>query len=90
MEKRKLGVHRLRVDPKAKHWAGVVSDGKQGGRLWLLADKAPGGREWTDMTNAEIIALWKNLPAPPNATVHVHPSAKKKAGFPGRRSYFSV
>jgi hypothetical protein len=81
MERRKTGVRRLRVDPKGKQWAGVVSDGKHSGRLWLLADKAPDGREWTDMTNAEIIALWKNLPPPPNATVHQHPAAKKNGSF---------
>jgi hypothetical protein len=82
MERRKIGVRRLRVDPKGKQWAAVISDGKHSGRLWLLADKAPGGREWTDMTNVEIVALWKNLPAPSNATVHQHPAAKKNGAFP--------
>ena len=82
MERRKTGVRRLRRRSEGAALARASSsDGKYSGRLWLLADKAPGGREWTDMTNAEIIALWKNLPAPPNATVHVHPERQKEWRF---------
>ena len=76
MERRNEGVRRLKLDPKAPHLCGVVSDGKHSGRLWLLADKASDGRDWSAMTNAEIITLWKNLPPLPNATVTRHPSAK--------------
>ena len=82
LERRKTGVRRLRVDPKASHLAGIVADGKYSGRLWLLGERAPDGRAWTDMTNAEIIALWKNLPAPPNATVIRHPAAKGNGAYP--------
>ena len=82
LERRKTGVRRLRVDPKASHLAGIVADGKYSGRLWLLGERAPDGRAWTDMTNAEIIALWKNLPAPPNATVIQHPAARGNSAFP--------
>jgi hypothetical protein len=76
MERRKTGVHRLKIDPEAKHLAGLVGDGKHSGRLWLLGEKAPDGRAWSDMTVTEIIALWKNLPPPRNATVHRHPAAQ--------------
>jgi hypothetical protein len=76
MERRKTGVRRLRIDAKAPHLAGIVADGKYSGRLWLLGEKAPDGRAWSAMTQAEIIALWKNLPAPPNATVIRHPAAR--------------
>jgi hypothetical protein len=76
MERRKTGVHRARVDPRASHLAGLVGDGKYSGRLWLLGDMAPDGRAWTVLTNVEIVALWKNLPAPKNATVIRHPAAK--------------
>lgn len=82
MEKRKTGVRRLKVDPKAPHLAGLVGDGKHSGRLWLLGEKAPGGREWFAMTNTEIIALWKNLPTPRNATVILHPAARGNGAYP--------
>ena len=80
MERRNEGVRRLKLDPKAPHLCGVVSDGRHSGRLWLLGEKAPDGRAWIDMTNTEIIALWKNLPAPPNATVIRHPAAARGNG----------
>jgi hypothetical protein len=76
MERRKTGVHRARVDLKASHLAGLVGDGKYSGRLWLLGDTAADGRPWSALTNTEIVALWKNLPPPPNATVIKHPAAK--------------
>jgi hypothetical protein len=78
MERRKTGVRRLRVDPKAPHLAGLVADGTHSGRLWLLGEKAPGGREWSTMTHAEIIALWKNLPRPASATIIPFPSADEE------------
>ena len=78
MERRKTGVRRLRVDPRAPHLAGLVADGKYSGRLWLLDEKAPDGREWTSMTNAEIIALWKNLPKPASAVILPFPSADEE------------
>jgi hypothetical protein len=81
MEKRKTGVRRLRADPNKPHQAGLVSDGiKHSGRLWLLGEKAPDGRAWSAMTNVEIIALWKNLPAPPNAKVIKFPDDKEEPG----------
>ena len=78
MEKRKTGVRRLRIDPKNPHLAGLVADGKYSGRLWLLGEHAPDGRAWTSMTNAEIIALWKNLPKPASATIIPFPTADEE------------
>jgi hypothetical protein len=78
MERRNEGVRRLKLDPKAPHLCGVVSDGKHSGRLWLLGEKAPDGREWSAMTNTEIIALWKNLPRPASATIIPFPSADEE------------
>jgi hypothetical protein len=78
MERRKTGVRRLRVDPKAPHLAGLVADGKYSGRLWLLGEKAPDGREWSAMTQAEIIAVWRNLPKPASATIIPFPSADEE------------
>jgi hypothetical protein len=78
MERRKTGVRRLKTDPNSPHRAGNVGDGKYTGRLWLLADTAPGGRAWSAMTNVEIVALWKNLPPPPSATIIPFPSADEE------------
>jgi hypothetical protein len=78
MERRKTGVRRLKTDQNSPHRAGNVGDGKYTGRLWLLADTAPGGRAWSTMTNVEIIALWKNLPRPPSAVIIPFPSADEE------------
>lgn len=82
MERQKTGVRRLRVDPKEPSACGVTTTRIQGvqhgGRLWLLADTTHDGRLWSTLTTAEIIAEWKNLPPPKNATVIKHP----KSAFP--------
>jgi hypothetical protein len=74
MEKQNNGVRRLRIDPRKPHLCGVVSNGTHSGRLWLLGDTAPDGTLWKSMSNAEIIAVWKNLPRPQRGTVHQFPS----------------
>jgi hypothetical protein len=78
MEKQGKGVRRLRIDPKEPHRCGVVGNGVYTGRLWLLADTTADGRKWSALTISEIVAIWKNLVAPKNATVIRHPSAKAK------------
>ena len=78
MERRGTGVRRCKVDPQKPLECAVVATSTHAGRLWLLADKTPDGRLWSALTTAEIIALWKNLPPPKNATIIKHP----KAGFP--------
>ena len=80
------GVHRLRVDPKRPNQCGVISAQINGvtysGRLWALAETTADGRRWTSLTEAEVIALWKNLAPPRNASVHQHPQSKAAGGFP--------
>ena len=79
------GVSRVKVDPKHPRHCGVVEATISGvrhvGRVWFLSEKTSDGRDWSKLTLTEIVAIWKNLPAPPNATIHQHPSAAGK-GFP--------
>jgi hypothetical protein len=75
MEEQGKGVKRLKINPKEPHLCGVVSDGKHSGRLWLLALTAPGGVEWSTLTIAQIIAMWKNLPMPSSATILTFPDS---------------
>ena len=78
MEKRGKGVRRLKIDPKQPRVCGSVQVPGYSARLWLLSDTTADGRYWKNLTNTEIVAIWKNLPAPKNATVL--PLRSNKAG----------
>lgn len=81
MEREGNGVHRQRIDPSKPNACGVVFALGHSGRLWRLADKTADGRDWNHLTTTEIISIWKNLPAPSNASVT--PLRSKAAGaFP--------
>jgi hypothetical protein len=69
MERRKTGVRRCRIDPKHPAQCGVFGIDPHKGRLWFLADADPDGRQWSALTVQEIVALWKQLPPPKNATI---------------------
>jgi hypothetical protein len=79
------GVHRLRIDPKHPSHCGVISALINGvshsGRLWALSETTADGRKWSLLTDAEIIAIWKNLTPPKSGTILPFPS-KGGAGFP--------
>ncbi len=80
------GVKRVKIDPKHPNRCGivdvVVNGVRQAGRLWLLSERTADGRLWSTLTEAEIVAIWRNLPAPASATVIPHPGLKAKGGFP--------
>ena len=86
MERRGEGVHRVKLDPNSPSAAGVVSaqinGQKHQGRLWALADATVDGRKWSALTEAEIVAIWKNLTPPKSATILHHPAAKAGGDFP--------
>jgi Family of unknown function (DUF5906)/Bifunctional DNA primase/polymerase, N-terminal len=75
------GVRRLRVDQKYPARCGVISAVVNGvtysGRLWALSETTADGRPWSALTEAEIIAIWKNLAPPRKGTIIPFPS---KAG----------
>ena len=78
------GVSRVKVDPKHPRHCGVVEATINGvrhaGRLWTLAEKTSDGRDWSKLTLTEIVAIWKNLPAPASATII--PLKTAKGAFP--------
>ena len=78
------GVRRIKTDPTSPQKAGVVNamlNGvKHSGRLWALSEKAPDGRDWSTLTEAQIVAIWKNLPTPSSATII--PLKTAKSAFP--------
>jgi hypothetical protein len=75
MERRGQGVGRLYVDPKQPNKCGPISDGKQTSKkLWHLSPKGPGGKDWTDFSNTELLALWSGKPLPPRASVSMFPA----------------
>lgn len=81
MEKQGKGVRRRRIDPKNPNDCGVVKSKDGLGRLWLLGEHAPvtgswKGEDWSALTDAEVVSLWKNTPRPPSASVRAHPNAK--------------
>ena len=79
------GVHYIKGDPTRPGKCGVVTaliNGvKHQGRLWALAETTADGRKWSSLTEAEIIAIWKNLGAPKQGTLIPFPS-KTGNGFP--------
>jgi hypothetical protein len=85
MERANKGVRRYKIDPKKPSHCDVFNTTIRGaiysGRLWLLADKAPDGADWSSKTPLEMASIWKNLTQPKNATVTTFPSKAKNA-FP--------
>ena len=80
------GVRRVKTDPTHPRHCGVVSaliNGvKHSARLWTLAEQTTDGRDWTKLTEAEIIAIWKNMPSPRSATVTPIRPSKGNGQFP--------
>ena len=80
------GVHRLRIDPKHPTHCGVVSAVINGvthsGKLWALNETTVDGRRWSTLSDAEIIAIWKNLGAPKSGVILPFTPKAGGGGFP--------
>ena len=75
MEHKGQGVGRLRKDPNSPNRCGTVNDSKgPSQRLWHLSAKGPGGKDWSDFSNAELLALWSGKTLPPRASVSMFPA----------------
>jgi hypothetical protein len=77
------GVHRLRVsrDRRCGVVSAVINGVTHSGRLWALAETTADGRKWSLLSDAEIIAIWKNLASPKAGTIIPFPS-KAGSEFP--------
>lgn len=68
------GVGRVRVDPGRPGVCGVVGHNSDSARLWHLGKRAKDKREWKDIPNLELLAIWRGNPVPPSATVLAFPA----------------
>ena len=68
------GVQPVKSDPYRPRSCAMTGTNQHRGRIWFLSDKTADGRDWNSLTIREIVAIWKNLPAPPTATVIQHPA----------------
>jgi hypothetical protein len=68
MEDSGRGARRLRRETVGNGCGAIAAKGVSA-RLWALTDKPPNGREWSDFSDAEILAMWQGKPMPRKAKV---------------------
>lgn len=78
MERRGKGAGRVRVNPNHPNNCGVINSKGTSARLWYLGP-VPDGREWKDLGDLEVIAIWRGKSLPPSATVLNFPGTTQDA-----------